>query len=247
MRSSATTSRPGGGITRSIRAQIERGGERFWRLQDFPDFPPTATAQALSRLARAGLIERLSKGIYYRGRETVFGKSRPNPAALSQLIGDRVMLPAGLTAANQLGFSTQTTNRPAFAIIGYSVPRKLIGADAQIHHGRPTAWADLSEADAALLSVLRDRAKLSELSPELTVRRILELMREEGRLDRLIKVSDSEPPRVRAMLGAIAERLGANPDELHRLRTSLNPISRFDFGALAVLPNARQWQAKDAR
>ena len=59
-----------------VRQRIERGGERLWRLQDFRDLPFTAVAQALSRLTRKGMIERLSKGVYYRTRDTPFGKSR---------------------------------------------------------------------------------------------------------------------------------------------------------------------------
>ena len=54
-------------------------------VDDFRDFPFTAVAQALSRMARDGMIERLSKGVYYRNRQTSLGKSRPNPAAIQKL------------------------------------------------------------------------------------------------------------------------------------------------------------------
>jgi hypothetical protein len=46
------------------------------------------------------------------------------------------------------------------------------------------------------------------------------------------------------MLGALGERLGGDPKTLQSLRRSLNPLSRFDFGTLAALPNAQAWQAK---
>src|SRR5712691_1328328 len=68
-----------------VRKRIEGAGERLWRLEDFRDLPFTAVAQALSRLTRHGSIERLSKGVYYRTRETTFGKSRPNPVAMQKL------------------------------------------------------------------------------------------------------------------------------------------------------------------
>src|SRR5207302_8053186 len=71
-------------VTKLVRQRIERGGERLWRFEDFRDLPFMAVVQALSRLARDGTIERLSKGVYYRTRETTFGKSRPNPAAIRQ-------------------------------------------------------------------------------------------------------------------------------------------------------------------
>ena len=34
---------------------------------------------------------------------------------------------------------------------------------------------------------------------------------------------------------------------LRRLRASLNPFSRFDFGLLVGLPHARSWQATESR
>jgi hypothetical protein len=77
-----------------------------------------------------------------------------------------------------------------------------------------------------------------------TVRRTLKLFSEKGRFERLLKVADSEPQRVRAMIGAIGEQLGKSAAALHHLRASLNPLSRFDFGQLAGLRHARKWQPK---
>ncbi len=83
---SQASSRP---ITSLVRQRIARSGERLWRLEDFRDLPFAAVAQALSRLTRQGTLERLSKGVYYRNRETAFGKSRPNPAAIQKLASRR--------------------------------------------------------------------------------------------------------------------------------------------------------------
>jgi hypothetical protein len=70
------------------------------------------------------------------------------------------------------------------------------------------------------------------------------LLSESGRFERLLKVADSEPPRVRAIFGAIGEQIGKPADMTQRLRASLNPFSKFDFGLLAGLPSAKHWQAK---
>jgi hypothetical protein len=235
-------------IAATVRQRIQRGGERLWRLEDFADLPGTAVVQSLSRLARAGVLERLSKGLYYRGRQTAFGESRPNPAAIQRLAGRRKKIfAAGITAANLLGFTTQNAGQQEIATSSLSLPRKLIGHGTTVHARRPEAWASLTETDAALLDFLRRRGETSELSPQATVRKIMELMSEEGRFERLLKVCHSEPPRVRAMLGAIGEQLGRGPKVLRRLRASLNPLSRFDFGVLAELDHARHWQAKERR
>ncbi len=233
------------GAADSIRQRIERGGERLWRLDDFRAFPFTAAAQALSRLTREGMLERLSKGIYYRARETAFGKSRPNPAAIQKLAAaHKSFFPSGIAAANLLGFTTQNAHRNEISTNALSLPRKLIGSETVIHARRPEAWASLSEIEAALLDFLRRGGSTSELSPEETIRKTLDLLSEKGRYERLLKIADSEPPRARAMLGAIGEELRKDSTALARLRSSLNPFSRYDFGMLSRLPNARRWQAK---
>ena len=231
-----------------VRRQIEDGGERLWRLDDFRDLPFEAVAQALSRLTRQGRLARLSKGIYYSSRQTAFGTSQPNPAAIQKLASRRKgVFPSGIAAANLLGFTTQTASRSEVSTSALSLPRKLVGSDTVIHTRRPEAWAALSDNDAALLDFLRRSGRTSELSPEETIRRTIKLLSEKGRFERLLAVAASEPPRVRAMIGAIGEQLGKDRTGLRRLRDSLNPFSRFDFGLLAGLRHARNWQSKERR
>jgi hypothetical protein len=126
-----------------------------------------------------------------------------------------------------------------------SLPRKLIGAETRVHARRPEAWKSLSETEAALLDFLRKGGSTSELSAERTIQKTLALLAKDRHLERLLKVADSEPPRVRALLGALAEELERDPAARARLRTSLNPLSRFDFGQFTSLPHAREWQAKE--
>jgi hypothetical protein len=80
-----------------------------------------------------------------------------------------------------------------------------------------------------------------------TVDKLFEYFRESGRYERLLKIAESEPPRVRAMLGAIGQQLGHPESRLSALRASLNPLSRFDFGNLSVLEHAQAWQAKERK
>jgi hypothetical protein len=231
-----------------VRQQIEGGGERLWKLDDFRDLPFAAVAQALSRLTRKGQLERLSKGVYYSARDTAFGKSRPNPAAIQRLASRRKkVFPSGIAAANLLGFTTQTARQNEVSTSALNLPRKLVGTDTVIHTRRPEAWTGLSESDVALLDFLRRAGRKSELSPEETIHRTITLFSEKGRFERLLRVAASEAPRVRAMVGAIGQQLGKNCVALRRLRDSLNPFSRFDFGLLAGLQHARDWQAKERR
>jgi hypothetical protein len=104
--------------------------------------------------------------------------------------------------------------------------------------------AGLSPEDGAVLETLRERARYSDLSPEKTVARLRRLLSDQRRFATLANAALAEPPRVRAMLGAIGEDLGMPERTLAPLRESLNPLSRFDFGRLRGLRSARKWQAK---
>lgn len=235
-------------VTGIVRQHIEAGGERVWRLADFMELPFAAVAQALSRLARQGQLRRLGKGLYYRPRQTAFGPSLPNPADLRALpIRQKAVFPAGVAAVNLLGFTTQNPARIELATDGLSLPRLLVGKETVIHTRRPAAWRSLSETDAALLDFLRNRGEGSELEPAETIQKLLGYMCEPGRFKRLLEVAPSEPPRVRAMLGAIGQQIGQPKKVLARLRDSLNPLSRFDFGILTALAHAQEWQAKERR
>lgn len=203
---------------RQVRDRIDRGGERVWRLADFQDLPFWAVAQALSRLARDGSIDRLVQGVYYPGERR---RRKKKPGLRSRR---KLMFPTRLAAASLLGFT-----------------RRLVGNETA---ERPESWARLSQDDAALLDFLRHGGRFSDFGSQETIRRTLTLLREPGKWDRLVKVADSEPPRVRAILGAFGPYLGADRSKLQNLRATLNSHSRYQFGLFAALPNATMWWAK---
>ncbi len=224
-----------------VRDRITRGGDRFWRYPDFDDLPPTAVAASLSRLARDGSLQRVGKGVYYRSRPTSFGPSIPGAGAIAKHTLSAALHPAGLSAANVLGLTTQNPRRPEYATTAAGLPTAL--RNALVHTGRPSERASLSEEDGAILETLRERARSSDLSSEATARRLLRLLDDEARFERLVRASTNEPPRVRATLGALGQELGMPQRLLDRLRRSLNPLSRYDFGRLSSLHHAREWQA----
>lgn len=240
--------RPHPDIAKAVRKRIEVGGERVWRLADFENLSFTAVAQALSRLSRLGIIQRLGKGLYYKPRQTAFGPSKPNPSQLRSLpVLGKGIFPAGCTAANVLGFTTQQPAKLEIATNGLSLPRLIVGKETIIHTRRPPSWQELSYEDAALLEFLRQGGAFSEFSPKETVDKLLEYFDEAGRFKHLLRIAMTEPPRVRALLGAIGQQLGYSEKHLFQLRKSLNPLSRFDFGLLIALKYAKEWQSKEQK
>lgn len=196
----------------------------------------------LSRLAKDGVLQRARKGVYYRPKQTVLGPSLPPATGVIAQTLRAPLHPAGLNAANTLGLSTQNPGRPEFATPAPAPPTALRGA--VVHTRRPAQRGSLSAEDGAILETLRTRARFSDLPPRETVRRMVGLLADERRYGTLVEVAMAEPPRVRAMLGAIGEELGMPAQLLDRLRQSLNPLSRFDFGSLRSLRHAEDWQAK---
>lgn len=229
-----------------VRQRIEQGSEAYWRQQDFASLPSPAVSQTLSRLTKQGILQRVRKGLYYRPRATAFGTSRPSDNAIQQLqLTNKVVFPAGLSAANLLGFTTQNPMHSQLATPESSLPRTIIGRSARVFTRRPDAWRQLSTREAALLDFLRNRGAASELTPEETLQRLLRHFREAETFERLAGVALTEPPRVRAILGAIGQQLGKRQTLLGYLRAGLNPLSRFDFGILSGLRYAFAWQAKE--
>lgn len=84
----------------------------------------------------------------------------------------------------------------------------------------------------------------SDLPPAETIKRLRKLLGAKDTFDRVAAAASAEPPRVRAMLGALGQEMRVNPTAVERLRRSLNPLSRFEFGQLRQLRHAREWQAR---
>ena len=126
----------------------------------------------------------------------------------SLAFGSKGVFPAGIAAANLLGFTTQN---PARIELATDSSASLASSSARMRsftRGGRRRGGRYPKMDAALLDFLRNRGESSELPPEETVEKLLQYFREPGRFERLLKVAQSEPPRVRAMLGAIGEQIG---------------------------------------
>jgi hypothetical protein len=227
----------------AVRRRVERDGERFWSHTDFEDLSADSASKALWRLWKAGQLERVAKGLYYRPRATVLGKSRPSRTAIAgAAIEGKVLHPAGLSAAATLGLTTQNPARGEYATTASAAPSAL--GNATVHRSRPQSRARLDSTEGALLELLRDRGQTSDLPPEDTRRRLVHLVRAPGAYARLAEAAQDEPPYVRAILGALGQEAGTPRRAQKTLRGSLNPLSRFDFGAFSWWPSARAWQAK---
>lgn len=245
-------------IAHTVATRVRKAGhDRLWTYADFPRVSRTALAAALSRLVKAGKLTRVRRGVYYRPKKTMFGLSKPDPDALADAVlraRGESPLPSGVGAFNRLGLTTQvsgvvtraTRRSAAPASIGsvrlYTTPRPL---DAQ---------KGIRPDERAALEALRKITRIPDARPSDVLERVGMLVRS-GELDfvRLARFASAEPPRVRALLGALGEELRHKnvvrriPTEvLDELRESLNPLTSFVVrGAREALPHAAaSWRIK---
>jgi hypothetical protein len=110
---------------------------------------------------------------------------------------------------------------------------------------RSLARAKLTVDENCFLELLRDIEHLSDLSADATCARAVDLVRDGVvSLKRMMPAAWDEPPRVRAMLGALGDAAGVDSDVLASYRELVNPASRYNFGPLSHLSTARSWGAK---
>ncbi|MCE5323161.1 helix-turn-helix domain-containing protein [bacterium] len=229
-------------VASAVREAISQSTDRVWVYTDFNGMPPAAVSQALSRLYREGLVKRVRKGVYYRPKQTVLGESKVSPAALISKLLPSDARPTGYTAARVLGLSTQVPVEPSYAVSKSKAPASVAGVKVTVR--RPVSSICIDTREAAILEFLRERGTTSERSPEETVRRLLHIIKEPGVFAKLAEAAMQEPPRVRAMLGALGQEARIRKPELVTLRSSLNPLSRYDFGRLRCMRYAKEWLAK---
>lgn len=235
-------------VNAKVLHRIARGGsDRVWTFADFRPLPTMAVAAALSRAAKKGILRRVRKGVYYVPRHTRFGETRPEPSKLAAAIlkARRIAwTPTGPAAYNGLGLTTQVSPTATLAV--NSSTRSLrVGLPAKLRL-RPTARVrGLAPQERTVLDGLRDLRRIPGTSPAEALNRILTIF-ESGRIpfERVARLARKEPPRVRALLGAIGSKIGRDPAVLSELRRSLNPTTTFRLGIADALPTARTWNIR---
>lgn len=229
-------------VSKTVERRIKRHPGRLFTYADFDDLPVSAVAPALSRLCARGEIRRARKGVYYAPRDSVLGEVPADPLAVAKVASEGKATYAGLTGANVLGLTTQVPALTELAVEG----KRADAPQGVVFKPRSgTNRLRLKPDEAALLEVLRDLGHLTDLTPSDTATKLTALLADDEARYRVLRASTrGEPPRVRAMVAALAEAAGADESELRNLRKTLNPITTYNFGPLAVLPTARAWGAR---
>jgi hypothetical protein len=148
-------------IMKRVRA---KGRGWVFTPKHFVDFGTRGSIDmALSRLAHAGDIRRIGRGLYdYPRQHDKLGALSPDPASVAKAIstqsGDK-LAPSGAAAANSLGFSTQVPARASYATSGRSRVKKAGGRSLTLKHSRAPVLDNAPDSVNAVLQVLAHLGK----------------------------------------------------------------------------------------
>lgn len=143
-----------------------RGKGRGWVFtpKHFIDFGTRGSVDmALSRLAHAGDIRRIARGIYdFPMQHDKLGLLSPDPArvaeALAMQSSDK-LAPSGAAAANSLGLSTQVPTKSSYATTGRTRVKRAGGRSLTLKHSRAPVLDNAPDAANAVLQALAHLGK----------------------------------------------------------------------------------------
>lgn len=149
-------------ISNKLLARIRRRG-RGWVFtsRDFVGLGTRpAVDQALSRLARKGMIRRIAPGLYDypRTRSDMGGTLSPPPHAVVQAVARKTgtrLLPTGAMSANVLGLSTQVPAKMIYLTDGRSRTLRVGPYTLVFKHASPRTMAVSAQTSAVVFQALR--------------------------------------------------------------------------------------------
>lgn len=194
----------------------------------------SAASKAIERLIKKGTIKRISTGIFYKPKKSVFGEMKPSETELIRLYlfdkGYRIAYVTGSSLYNKMGLTTQLTNIIQVA----SREKRIITKIGNIKVKAVKSYVDVSDENYKYLEIL-DAFKDFKIIPDLDkisaisiLKDIINNMSNSGKSE-LVKYALKYPPRVKALLGAIFEDL-KEIDKTKPLMESLNPLTVFKIG-----------------
>jgi hypothetical protein len=203
-------------------------------------------AKTLERLQTDGNIKKISKGIFYKPEQTVFGELKPDYSEQLRTYlyenGKRVAYETGFSLYNRMGLTTQMAFRVKIASRGkrISINRGALKADSV------KSYTEVTETNYEILGFL-DAIKDSKRIPDCPISQAVKVLSgkiktlNDKQIADLIKYALLYPPRVRALLGAMLENLNVNSN-IDKLKQSLNPLSKIKLGLKeADLPTIKNW------
>ena len=203
-----------------------------------------ALVKALSRLVQQGELKKISKGKYYIPKKTIFGTLKPADSELVKDFleqdGKVVGYITGATAFAAMGLTTQISSS---ILVGSNKYRRPI-----MRNGVKISFLLQENLITSkniplfrILDALRMIKEIPATSPDECIEKISIMVREMSSEDQaeLLDLSLRYTAYVRALLGAIYEKLGLETEKIYQ---SLNGVTYYKLPVTsAVLSNKKNW------
>ena len=206
----------------------------------------SAISKTIERLIKKGKIKRISTGVFYKPKKTIFGELKPDEEKIIKPYlyknGKRIAYITGLLLYNKMGLTTQIPKEISIA----SNKKRIYISKGNIKAKAVKSYVEVTEENYKLLELLdalKDFNKIPDLDKKSAIK-ILEnkiLKLNQKQIKELIEIALEYPPRVRAFLGAILENIGIKKG-IKKLDESLNPFSKYKLNLTKdILPTIEKW------
>jgi hypothetical protein len=205
-----------------------------------------SAAKALERLQKNGTIRKVTKGLFYIPRKTIFGELGPDSNGILDRYlfedGKRVAYETGFSLYNRLGLSTQMAFKIKIATKKNSIKINL----GSLQVSSVKSYVEVTDQNYQLLGfldALKDVKRIPDCSVLQAVKRMVFLIKalSSDEQNEMVQYALYYPARVRALLGAIVENLNLKND-LNELKNSLNPLTKINLSIReSDLPTIKNW------
>jgi len=208
-----------------------------------------SASKSIERLIKKGIIKRISPGIFFKPKQTVFGELIPSDEELIKPYlfneGRRIAYITGTYLYNKLGLTTQIPQ--IIKIASFNKKIKVNKSNFRIKPAK--SYVKVTNKNyqyLEFLDAIKDFKKIPNINLETGIKVLLNILEnlKKQEIEKMINYSLNYPPRTRALLGALLEEIGFKKD-LEKLKSSLNPFSEYSFGITKkTLQTTENWNIK---
>lgn len=239
-------------ISKKIKEAIDKlpAGTTFkYRELDIANNEYGAATKTIERLIAKKIIKRVSTGVFYKPQKTVFGELKPDEENLLRpylFIGNnRVAYITGTALYNRMGLTSQVPKDIKVA----SKVKEIRTRIGNINVRRVKSYIDVTSMNYHLLEILdalKDFKQIPDLDRKAAIKLLIATISslKNKEVLRLLQYANEYPPRTRAFLGALLEKINMDLD-LDDLKQSLNPLTEYKLGIIPdMLSTAEEWNIK---
>jgi len=217
----------------------------------YKDFPISvehkeAVIKTLNRLVEKGIINKISKGKFYKPESTIFGDLLPNQYQLvKDLLHEEnkvIGYLTGYSVYNSFGLTTQVSNTIQ---IGKNNVRPNLRRERYIINfiKQSNTINNDNIPYLQILDCLKFIKKIPDTTLNASIKILIEIISDYKIKDinQLTRLSKNYPPSTRALLGAILDEINLE-NYSNKILTTLNPITKYKFtGVESSLKQTKKW------